>query len=144
MIAAETARIERMLDQSMCNIADIDVRVGASITGQLIGPSPRFNALHQLASNRGMPTGILKRIKASGGRANKHFERRNRAVHDPWLEDVNTGEVHQFRGKPKTDPTFGTVPVSEQELKDTLGELRKFRVEITDIVADIWIELQSS
>ena len=144
MIAAETARIERMVEQSICHVAEIDLKVGASITGQMIGPAPRFNALLQLARNRGMPEAILKRIKATNGHANTHFERRNRAVHDPWIEDVTTGETHQDRGKPKSSPAFGPTPVSEQELKDTLGELRKYRAEVTDLVSDIWVELHSS
>ena len=142
-IAAETARIERLIDQSICNVAEIDLRVGAGITGQMIGPAPRFNALLQLSKNRGITSAILSRIDKTSGRANKHFERRNRAVHDPWLED-GTGAIHQDRGKPKKDPSFGPIPVSEQELKDTLVELRKYRGEVSDLVADIWVELNSS
>ena len=144
MIAAETARIERLIDQSICNIAEIGLTVGASITGQMIGPTPRFNALHQLATNKGMSAEILKRIKRTSGHANTHFERRNRAVHDSWLEDTDTGATHQYRGKAKSDPTYGPIPVSEQELKDTLGELRKYRIEVTELVADIWVELHRS
>lgn len=143
-IAAQTARIERMLDQSICAIAEIDLKVGASITGQMIGPTPRFNALHQLASNRAMSLAILKRIKATSGRANIHFERRNRAVHDPWLEDSTTGVSYQDRGKPKSQPDFGPMPVSDKELKDTLLELKKYREEVTDLVSDIWLEMHSS
>ena len=144
LIAAETARIERLLDQSICNIGEMDLKVGACLTGQMIGPIPRFNALHQLASNRGISKPILDRIKKTRGHASTHFDRRNRAVHDPWLEDKATGATHQDRGKPKNNPAFGPTPVSEQEMKDTLQELRKYRSEVTDLVADIWIELNSS
>jgi hypothetical protein len=144
MIAADAARIEKMLDQAICDIAQIDLRVGASITGQLIGPMPRFNALLQLADNRGMTQPIRDRIKKMKGQSGDYFERRNRAVHDPWLEDAATGAAHQDRGKAKANPEFGPTPVSEQELRDTLGELRKFRVRVTDLVADIWVELHSS
>lgn len=143
-VAAQTARIEKMLDQAICDVAQIDLKVGASITGQMIGHVPRFNALFQLATNRDMSETIRKRIKATQGRGGPHFERRHRALHDPWLEDVDTGAPHQDRGKAKTDPTFGPQPVSEQELRDMLGELAKYRREVTDLVSDIWIELHSS
>ena len=142
-IAAETARIERLIDQSICNVAEIDLRVGAGITGQMIGPAPRFNALRQLAVNRGMSDAILKRINTTSGHASIHFDRRNRAVHDPWLEDT-TGATHQDRSKPKSDPAFGPTPVSQQELSDMLGELSKYRSEVRNLVADIWAELNSS
>ena len=144
LVAAETARVEKLIDQSICNVADIDSKVGACLTGQMIGPTPRFNALQQLARNRGISDALLKRIKTTGGHSNKHFDRRNRAVHDPWLEDAQTGAAYQDRGKPKSDPSFGPTPVSEQELKNTLEEMRKYRSEVSDLVADIWVELNSS
>lgn len=142
LIAAEAARIERMIDQSICNVANIDLKVGASITGQMIGPTPRFNALLQLSNERGVSSTIMKRIKTMSGRASGHFERRNRAVHDPWMEDADSGETHQFRGKAKADPTFGPTPVSEQELKNILTELRKHRDEVSQLTSDIWTELR--
>lgn len=142
LVAAETARIERLLDQAICNVADADLRVGACLTGQMIGPTSRFNALLQLAVNRGMSDAIVKGIKATQGHAGKIFERRNRIVHDSWLEDQATGVAHQFRGKAKAKPEFGPVPSSEQFLTNELNEIRKHRVEVNDLVSAIWTELR--
>ena len=36
LVAAETARIERLIDQAICNVADVDLKVGACFTGQMI------------------------------------------------------------------------------------------------------------
>lgn len=142
LIAAETARIERLIDQAICNVADLDLRVGACLTGQMIGPTPRFHALLQLARNRGMSEAILKRITTVQGHAGTIFERRNRVVHDSWLEDQATGEAHQFRGKAKAKPDFGPVPSSETFLSNELTEIRKHRDAVNDLVASIWMELK--
>ena len=142
LIAAETARIERLLDQAICNLASLELRMGACITGQMVGPTPRFNALVQMAGERNLTPGLIKRIKTTSGRTSGIFDRRNRAVHDPWLYEEDSGTPYQFRGKPRTDPAFGPTPVSEQELKDTLGEIRKHRDIINELVSDIWTELR--
>lgn len=142
LIAAETARIERLIDQAICDVADVDLRVGACLTGQMIGPTPRFHALLQLARNRGMSEAIIKRITTIQGHAGTIFERRNRVVHDSWLEDQATGEAHQFRGKAKAKPDFGPVPTSETMLTNELTEIRKHREVVNDLVASIWMELR--
>jgi len=144
LVAAEAARIERLIDQAICNVADVDLRVGACLTGQMIGPNPRFNALLQLAKNRGMSVAICKRIATLGGHASGYFERRNRVVHDSWLEDQATGEPHQFRGKPKKQESFGPVPASEAFLASELAAIRKHREDVTELVGAIWTELQPS
>jgi hypothetical protein len=144
LIASETARIERLLDQSICNVASVDLKVGACLTGQMIGPGPRWNALLQLARHRGMSESILKRIKTTQGHSSDYFERRNRAVHDQWLMDDDTGEPHQFRGKSKAKPDFGPSPSPENALKDELTEIRKHRDEVNQLVSDIWLELRQA
>jgi hypothetical protein len=142
LIAAETARIERLLEQSICNVGEMDLKAGACLTGQMIGPTPRFNALLQLAMNRGMSDGIIKRISTLSGHGSDKFERRNRVVHDPWLRERTSEEPHQFRAKAKKDPTFGAVPVSEKDLENTLTEIRKHRDDVNSLVSDIWTELR--
>lgn len=144
LVAAETARIERLIDQAICNVGEMDLRVGACLTGQMIGPTPRFNALLQLARNRGMTAAIIKQIGTVQGHSSGIFERRNRIVHDPWLEDQATGEAHQFRGKAKAKPEFGPVPFSETNLTNELAEIRKHRDEVNGLVSAIWTELRPS
>lgn len=142
LIAAETARIERLIDQAICNIADLDGKVGACFTGQMIGPNPRFDCIQQLAINRGMTDKIVKRIKTVSGHAGAQFLKRNRAVHDPWFAEGETDKSFQFRAKAKKDPEFGHVAVSATELETTLGDIRRFREEVNSLVSDIWTELK--
>jgi hypothetical protein len=138
LIAAEGARIEHLLNQSIAGAATVGLRYGACLTGQMIGPTPRFNALYLLCLERGASEDLLKRIKKVSGHAGTAFELRNRAVHDAWLEEVGEGTSHQFIGKPKNRPDFGVTPKSLQQLQDDLTELRKFREEVLDLVSDIW------
>ena len=144
LIAAEGARIEHLLNQSIANAAGVDQKIAACFTGQMIGPGPRFSALLQLCTERGLPTELLKRIKTISGHAGEMFERRNRAVHDAWLEEVGAGTSHQFLGKPKQKTDFGVKPKTEQELKNDLTEFRKHREEVIDLVSDVWKALQPS
>lgn len=142
LIAAETARIERLIDQAICNIGEMDLKVGACLTGQMTGAGPRFNALLQLATNRGMSEAILKRIKSLKRQAEPRFGDRNQVVHDAWVHERTTKEPHQFRGKARTNPKFGPEPVSATDLEDKLAKLRKHREDVNSLVSDIWTELR--
>lgn len=142
LIAAEGARIEHMLDQSIAYVAGLDLRIGACFTGQMIGPAPRFSTLLHLCIERGLSTDALKRIKVVSGHAAPYFERRNRAVHDPWYEDAGAGTTHQFIGKPKAKTDFGVKPKTEAQLKEDLTELRKYREEVRELVSAIWSAMQ--
>src|SRR5262245_10855512 len=62
LMAAEGARIEHALNQSIANAADVDLKVAACLTGQMIGPVPRFNALYLLCLERDVSSELLKRI----------------------------------------------------------------------------------
>lgn len=143
LIAAEGARIEHLLNQAIANAADADLKVAACLTGQMIGPAPRFNALHLLCLERGLSAQLLKRIKTVAGHAGTAFDLRNRAVHDPWMEEVGSGTTHQFVGKPKHKPDFGVKPKSEKQLSDDLAALRKHREEVLELVSDIWNALRT-
>ena len=142
LIAAETARIERLLDQAICNVAEIDFRLGACFTGQMVGPAPRSNALYQLASHAFLGDGWLSRILVIGDQAGKTFALRNRAVHDPWLQERQSGTPHQFRGKPKMKPDFGAYPVPEEDLRSSLTALRELRHAVKELVSDLWTAMR--
>ena len=144
LIAAETARIEHYLDQSLCNLAEIQKHVGACFTGQIVGPGPRFNAMLQLARERRLPKEIIDRIKNLDTKAHPIFDRRNRAVHDPWWRSKTSGKPHQFRGKPRKLDQFGLMPKTENELRDDLTEIRKYAVAVRRLVSDIWTALRQS
>jgi hypothetical protein len=142
LIASEAARIEHFLDQAIANVSGMDHALAACLTGQMIGPNPRFSALLQLARQRALPKEVIATINRLSGRASGLFERRNRAVHDPWWEASSSGAPHQFRGKPKKDETYGLMPKNEQALRDDLTEIRKCREEVTALVSAIWTALR--
>jgi len=138
LIAAESARIEELLDQEIADLADLQFPVAACLTGQMIGPNPRFTALRQLAVQRGMDESLIKRIKTLSGNAGPIFDKRNRVVHDPWVEDRASKETFQKRTKPRASPDYGFKPVGISDLKAILGELRKFEDKVRELVADLY------
>jgi hypothetical protein len=142
LIAAEAARIEHHLDQSISHLAGLDMAMGACLTGQMIGPTPRLNAMIQLARQRGLSPEIIKEIGTVEGHLSGLFERRNRAVHDPWWQEQGSGEPHQFRGKARKTQDYGLTPKAANELEDDLTELRKGRDEVLALVSKIWTALR--
>lgn len=144
LIAAESARIEHMLDMCIGTLLGTGIITAACVTGQLFGPNPRFNAIVQLCRHRNLPETIIRQVNTLSGRCMGEFEKRNRAVHDPWWEVEETEQSFQFRNKPKKDRAFGFHPVSEQNLRENLAELRKIRAQVVTLAFDIFDAMPST
>lgn len=140
-IAAESARIERLLDNSIAAVAGLDHPISACITSQLSGTNPRFDALRKLLAWQGFNDFEvrLKKLKKSTG---EDMVPRNAAVHDPWLIDSFSGEPHQQLGMRKP-LTYGVVPRSVGELENTLAKLKKRRESVTELLNEIWLQTKS-
>src|SRR5438045_3844627 len=113
LITSECTRIEHFLDATIFEFVGLqsEAKIGACITGQMIGMYPRYQALSQLASERDAPEPIQEEIKRLERLSNDVANRRNRAVHDSWMED-GLGDPHQFRTKAKKEPAYGPEPSS--------------------------------
>jgi hypothetical protein len=144
LIAAETARIEQMLDGAIWDLAALMPVVGACITGQMVGAFPRYSALFQLAHLSELPAKILDEIKKQMGVSNEVAEKRNRAIHDPWYVEDETGEPHQYRGRTKKDLNFGPHPVSVDQLKDDLAFIRNHKERVRNLRNEIYLKLRPS
>jgi hypothetical protein len=143
LIAAETARIDFLLDQSIADAGGIDRQLAACITGQITSTIQRFDALFQLCRHRGLDEEITTRIKSLAGEAGQAYGPRNRAVHDPWMQEQVSGASYQFRGKPRKSPDFGNVPVSLADLESHWAELKRVRERVVELIGDIWAALRA-
>lgn len=135
-IAAESARIERMLDDRIASVAGLEPPVASCLTSQFSGTNPRFDALKKLLVWRGFPE-FEKPLNDMKNATGDDMSGRNSAVHDPWLIDTFSREPHQVRGmrKPRA---YGIIPRGETELDATLETLRKRREAVTDLLNEIW------
>jgi hypothetical protein len=136
-IAAEAARIERLLDNSIAAAAGLDPPISACITSQLSGTNPRFDALRKLLGWKGLGAEFDSKLKDMKKKTGEDMTPRNAAVHDPWLIDEETGAPHQQRAMRKQQ-IYGLISNDERELGLTLDRLRKRRETLSALLNTIW------
>ena len=124
LIASEYARSENALDNIIFALGTVSSDVGSCITGQFVGMYPRYLALTQLSAVRHMPDDVIKEIRRQSEFSAKISEIRNRAIHDAWMSDKDTGETQQFRTKAKKIAHYGPQPVSIESLEEGLAQVR--------------------
>jgi len=125
-IASEQARIEYALDILIAQMLGVPYGLSTCVTGQMVGPTPRYNAIYQLAHERRLPAAIIKKIGKQLNKAIQINELRNRAVHDPWHEDDEGARSYQTKGRPKRIVAYGPALRTEDDLKSDLDAIRKF------------------
>jgi hypothetical protein len=128
LVATNWARVELVTDEAIWELLQVPPTVGACITSNIIGLSKRIDIVCALAGVRGV--GDLK-IKDFTGVANRHHElskRRNRIVHDPWMEHFTTKEIAgvsislDFKKK----INMSMVSPSIVEIQNTADDIRRF------------------
>ena len=138
LITSECARIEHFLDASIFEFTRLQAKMGTCITGQMVGMYPRYMALHQLAIECEAPKPIKTEITRQIEVSNKVAEKRNRAVHDAWMEDVSSGEPQQFRTRNKKSLEYGPQPVTIDNLKEDLAFIRLHLGRVMKLRGEIW------
>lgn len=92
-IAATWAMLEHRLDELIWDMADVQQALGATITSQLNGPSPRLRVIKVLLEVRGWPEQFQKKVRAFDRKIRLAQEARNRAVHNILLVGHVSGTV---------------------------------------------------
>ena len=140
LITSECARIEHFLDATIFEFIGLQsqARMGTCITGQMIGMFPRYKALHQLALETGAPETIQSEIKRLERTSNDVATKRNRAIHDAWMEEADSKELAQFRTKNKKDTDFGPTLVCLNALKADLAYVREHLKRVMKLRSDVW------
>ena len=91
LITSECARVGHFLDATIFEFAGLQshAMMGACITGQMIDMHPRYQALHQLSLEADIPKAIRVEIGRLEELSHGVAKRRNRAVHDAWMEEAS-------------------------------------------------------
>ena len=140
LITSECARIEHFLDAAIFEMLGLqsEARLGTCVTGQMVGMFPRYMALHQLAIEKGIPAPLQSEIKKLTEASSGVATRRNRAVHDAWMEEMHSKEPHQFRTKNKKDTAYGPQPSPIEKLQDDLAFVRNHLERVMRLRSDLW------
>jgi hypothetical protein len=141
-IASNWAHVERIFDQIIWDIAEIDPAKGACITAQLMSVYARCNTiigqLTLFERENGVSTqALINKITDIRNRSNGPSEQRNRAVHDPWYVYTNLNQTAQFRAMPAKDLRYGIYPVDLQDLEQTLTTIREFSKRVAALREEI-------
>jgi hypothetical protein len=87
------AATEYALDKLIWFLMDAPDRVGACLTGQMIGPAPRMRALISLAGERGVNASIVGELRALDKIVRGVGAQRNRYSHDTLFVQLQSGEI---------------------------------------------------
>jgi hypothetical protein len=148
-IASDWAHVEHMFDLIIADLAAIEPKILACITAQMTGVYPRCKAIIALLTlvgqMRGMHMGELVAktediMHRSGGPSDK----RNRAVHDPWLVYLGASKTAQFKAMPFKDLRYGIHDVDRTDLEKTLVDIGNFHKRVTDLKNAISAKLKTA
>jgi hypothetical protein len=141
-IASSWAHVERLFDQMIWDLADLDGQKGACITAQLPNIAARCNTiiaqLTLLESKEGLSTrNLVSTMTDIRNKSNGPGEPRNRAVHDPWYVYTKLEQTAQYRAMPARDLRFGLIPVDHDDLEKTLNSIREFSERVSKFKDDV-------
>jgi hypothetical protein len=140
LVAATWAHFERGLDSIIGHLLPEESSLYPScITAQLIGATPRFNAIIALLTMRSQYdpefAPLIKKTKAILNKSYEIAEERNRIIHDPWYVESRSRQPFQWRTMPRKDLCWAFKPVSRQDVEKTLIRI--------DRLSDLTRQLQS-
>jgi hypothetical protein len=124
-IASSWATFEIAIDINTISLARITTTMGFCLTAQVIGPARKLDAYIAVARERGagrFMDELDKFAKDTAGFA----ERRNRAVHDPWIV-LGQNPARRFEITARRRLKALSVPVTESELSNLMTEINKHR-----------------
>jgi hypothetical protein len=123
-VATTWALFEYTIDGALWTLAELKEDWGACITTQMMSISPRLKAYLALVRVRGVPEGdLINRINKFIGDSEPLAQKRNRAVHDPWVIGESSKAVYQLKATANRKLEFGFRPRSLPDLQQISKEI---------------------
>ena len=139
-VTASWALFEYNIDYSCWMVAGLRSNVGACFTAQIMGPAKKLDALASLLNIYELPK-IATALNKMSTQIRNLGDERNRALHDMWLADEETGEPHRFEISAKKTVTIKSIPVSTAALHDLairiLNQLGAFDAVMEPVLAQL-------
>ena len=139
-VAAEWAYLERCLDNAIAWITLADSDDLACLTAQMMGATPRYNAIIALLTHlkndpklRDDRPQIDKHIRKVNSLLQRTFEiqeKRNRIVHDTWYVDSRRKIPAQHRNMPRKDLHHGLRVVTLKEVRSTIAAIKNLTAQV--------------
>jgi hypothetical protein len=133
-VAASWSLFEYTIDYCCWMVAGLRSDVGACFTSQIMGPAKKLDTLASLLNLYALPQ-VATALNKMGTTIRNLGDERNRALHDMWLADEETGEPHRFEISAKKTVTIKTIPVPTAALQDLSMRILK-QHDAFDVVMD--------
>jgi hypothetical protein len=137
-VASEWAHVEHALDAAIWELLGTAEDKAACVTSQIMGVGGRCKALHNLCRLRGVPEPLLKKIRALMNHSYPIADHRARVVHDPWYFEHSSETPGQFKAMSYKDPRHGHQESGEDEINETIKEIRELRSQTDALLREIW------
>ncbi|MCJ2059181.1 hypothetical protein MKL09_21895 [Methylobacterium sp. J-048] len=126
-VASMYSDVEFALSETLWLLMNVERKIGACLTAQMIGPGPRFRALMSLLALRDAPPELLKATRELKDQVSSIAAKRNRVVHDPWGRNPD-GDFHRIHltADHKLDFSFKTETIADlDKLYDDIVQVRR-------------------
>lgn len=116
-VASSWALFETVIDTTIWSLAEMHHRTGACLTAQIMGAARKLDTVLSLVKLRQDQDAMIKELNAIAKDSQSLAEKRNRVVHDPWVE--SEGRIVRLETTARKVLRLEQVHVSIPEL-DTL------------------------
>jgi hypothetical protein len=124
-VAAAWAHLELIINHSIWELANVEQRIGACITAQIISPGARFRTLVALVAERGGSQEAIKSLNSFSSEVDARARERNRIVHDPSFVTGDTGVFHQLQITADRKLEFDFKPLTLDHIQSTEKKIIK-------------------
>ena len=130
LIATRWAFLEFIIDSTIWRLANIQSEIGGCLTANLQSIHLKLRSLRALAEYHGASKKLLKDFASFQSRISGTADKRNRAVHHPWMPSVNrdTNEVGMGQFIVRADQKgreFSSKPIAIDKLVELNMEINK-------------------
>ena len=116
-VAACWALFESGIDFQSWKMAGLPSDAGACFTAQIMGPAKKLDVLVSLL-NLFEFSETATALNKMGDKIRGLGDERNRALHDMWLADEETGQPHRYEISARKTVKINTISVSTDQLLD--------------------------
>lgn len=134
MVTANWGALEAMVSSSIWQIGEIPDEIGICLTSQIYTLDGKLKALVTLLSVRGNFENVISKLNKFHEKLRGVSSARNRATHDPWVGDENTGVPHRLQATAEKTLVFEHKPVPTSQLYELARAISEKIDEFDEII----------
>lgn len=135
-VASNWSVFEHFVHSSLWVLAKVDDDAGACLTSQIAGPGRALDAFAALVRVRGGDDPLIKLINQFAAKTRTLGEKRNRAVHDSWNWNKDTGKSYRLQITAQKTLVMGPQPAGTNEM-NTLVDLIADHIEEFEKIVEL-------